>query len=139
MSSVEISARRAAIEAKAMCFGYDVVTGVVAMYLAPQIVYTFAGRGSPSWLDFFVAVAFGVAAAFSMWLRGVHRQVWRHTSLRDVVRIFQAIVLTHLMSLPILILATTLQEFPLSSIYLQIPIWLGMLMIGEAPHSSTGG
>jgi hypothetical protein len=42
VSSVEISARRAAIEAKAMCFGYDVVTGVVAMYLAPQIVYYFS-------------------------------------------------------------------------------------------------
>ncbi len=129
MSNVEISARRAAIEAKAMCFGYDVLTGVVAMYLAPQIAYAFSGRGSPTWLDFFVAVAFGVAAAFSMWLRGVHRQVWRHTSLRDVVRIFQAIALTHLMSLPILILAKTLEDFPLSSIYLQAPIWLALLMI----------
>jgi len=129
LSSVEVSARRAAIEAKAMCFGYDVVTGVVAMYVAPQIVYTFQGRGSPNWLDFFVAVAFGVAAAFSMWLRGVHRQVWRHTSLRDVVRIFQAIALTHLMSLPILILAKALQDFPLSSIYLQVPIWLALLIL----------
>lgn len=129
MSSVENSARRAAIEAKAMCFGYDVVTGVVAMYLAPQIVYMFQGRGSPTWLDFFVAVAFGIAAGFAMWLRGVHRQVWRHTSLRDVVRIFQAIALANLMSLPILILATALEDFPLSSIYLQAPIWLSMLMI----------
>jgi O-antigen biosynthesis protein WbqV len=127
--SVEISARRAAIEAKALCFGYDVATGVVAMYLAPQIVYFFSGRTSASWLDVFVAIAFGVAAAFSLWLRGVHRQVWRHTSLRDVVRIFQGVALANLMSLPILILAQTLSGFPLASIYLQFPIWLTLLMI----------
>jgi O-antigen biosynthesis protein WbqV len=63
-----------------------------------------------------------------MWLRGVHRQVWSHTSLRDVVRICQAVALTHLMSLPILILAKTLQDFSIASIYLQIPIWLALLM-----------
>lgn len=140
MSNIEGSARRAAIEAKAMCFGYDVVSGMVAMYLAPQITYFFSGRGSPTWLDFFVAIAFGVAATFAMWLRGVHRQVWRHTSLRDVVRIFQAIALTHLMSLPILILAKTLQDFPLTSIYLQFPIWLALLMVVRlwARGRSTG-
>jgi O-antigen biosynthesis protein WbqV len=129
VSNVEVSARRAAIEAKAVCFGYDVVTGIVTMYLAPQIIYYFSGRGAPTWLDLFVAIAFGVAAAFSLWLRGVHRQVWRHTSLRDVVRIFQAVALTHLMSLPILILAKTLQDYPLTSVYLQFPIWLAMLMV----------
>jgi FlaA1/EpsC-like NDP-sugar epimerase len=127
--NVEISARRAAIEAKALCFGYDVVTGVVAMYLAPQIVYFFSGRGAPSWLDVFVAIAFGVAAAFSLWLRGVHRQVWRHTSLRDVVRVFQGVALANLMSLPILILAKATTGFPLASIYLQFPIWLTLLML----------
>ena len=141
MSNVEVSARRAAIEAKAACFGYDVISGMVAMYIAPQITYYFSGRGSPTWLDFFVAIAFGVAAAFSLWLRGVHRQVWRHTSLRDVVRIFQAVALAHLMSLPILILAKTLQDYPLTSIYLQFPIWLLLLMVVRfwARGRATGG
>ena len=129
MSSVEVSARRAAIEAKAACFAYDVATGMVAMFLAPQIIYFFSGEGAPTWLEFFVAIAFGIAAAFAMWLRGVHRQVWSHTSLRDVVRICQAVALTHLMSLPILILAKTLQDFSIASIYLQVPIWLSLLMV----------
>lgn len=128
MSIVEVSARRAAIEAKAACFAYDVATGMVAMFLAPQIIYFFSGGGAPTWLEFFVAIAFGIAATFAMWLRGVHRQVWSHTSLRDVVRICQAVALTHLMSLPILILAKTLQDFSIASIYLQIPIWLALLM-----------
>ncbi len=129
MSSVEVSARRAAIEAKAACFAYDVATGMVAMFLAPQIIYFFSGGGAPTWLEFFVAIAFGIAAAFAMWLRGVHRQVWSHTSLRDVVRICQAVALTHLMSLPILILANTLEAFSIASIYLQVPIWLSLLMV----------
>ena len=128
MSIVEVSARRAAIEAKAACFAYDVATGMVAMFLAPQIIYFFSGGGAPTWLEFFVAIAFGIAATFAMWLRGVHRQVWSHTSLRDVVRICQAVALTHLMSLPILILAKTLQDFSIASIYLQVPIWLALLM-----------
>jgi O-antigen biosynthesis protein WbqV len=140
VSSVEVSARRAAIEAKAACFAYDVATGMVAMFFAPHIVYMFAKGSSPTWLEFFVAVAFGVAAAFAMWLRGVHRQVWRHTSLRDVVRIFQAVALTHLMSLPILILAKTLEDYPIASIYLQFPIWMALLMIVRlwARGRSTG-
>lgn len=129
MNSVENSARRAAIEAKAICFAYDVATGMVALYLATHIIYLFSGGGTPTWLELFVSIAFGVAAAFAMWLRGVHRQVWSHTSLRDVVRIFQAMALTHLMSLPILILAKALQDFPIASIYLQFPMWLALLMI----------
>lgn len=129
MRTSESVARRAAIEAKALCFGYDVATGMVAMYLAPQIIYFFSGRGAPSWLDLFVAIAFGVAAAFSLWLRGVHRQVWRHTSLRDVVRIFQGAMLANLMCLPILILARALEGYPLTSIYLQLPIWFSLMMV----------
>ena len=140
MSSVEVSARRAAIEAKALCFAYDVATGMVAMFIAPHIVFQFAGGAAPTWLEFFVAIAFGVTAAFAMWLRGVHRQVWRHTSLRDVVRIFQAVALTHVMSLPILILAKTLEDYPISSIYLQFPVWLLALMVVRlwARGRSTG-
>lgn len=140
MNGVGNTGRRAAIEAKAVCFAYDVASGVVAMYLAPQVIYVFSGRGSPSWLDVFSAVAFGVAAAFSLWLRGVHRQVWRHTALRDVVRIFQGVVLANLMSLPILLLASTLSGFPLAAIYLEMPIWFAALMVARlwARGTATG-
>ncbi len=123
------SARRSAIEAKFICFGYDVSAGVLAMFAAPQLVWAFSGQASPRWLDIFVAVAFGAAATFALWLRGVHRQVWRHTSLRDIVRVVQAVVLANFLSLPILILAMTLSNFPLVSIYLQIPIWFGLMMV----------
>ncbi|MBI1361308.1 MAG: NAD-dependent epimerase/dehydratase family protein [Alphaproteobacteria bacterium] len=129
MSAGGNSGRRAAIEAKVVCFGYDAAAAVVAMYAAPQIIYFFSGRGSPDWLDVFAALVFGVTAGFSLWLRGVHRQVWRHTALRDVVRIFQAVLLANLMSLPILVLASALQGYPLAAIYLQMPIWLVLMMV----------
>ncbi len=120
----------AAIQAKALCFGYDILSGVAAMYIAPQIIFQVSTQqASPNWLDFFAAAAFGVAGAFSFWLMGVHRQVWRHTSLRDVVRVFQGVGLANLMSLPILLLATTLSHFPAAAIYLEIPIWLALLMV----------
>ncbi len=129
VSSVEGSARRAAIEAKAICFAYDVLAGVLAMYAAPQVIYFFSGRSAPVWLDVFAAAAFGVAVILSFWLRGVHRQVWRHTSLRDVVRIVQAMLLANIMSLPILVLARTVYGFPLTSLYIAIPVWFALLMI----------
>lgn len=138
--TAKIPARRAAIEAKAVCFGYDVATGMAMMYLAPQIIYAFSGGGAPGWLDLFTAVAFGLAAAGALWLRGVHRQVWRHTSLRDVVRIFQAVLLANLMSLPFLILAKAFTGFPIASLYLQAPLWLFLLMIARlwARGAATG-
>jgi O-antigen biosynthesis protein WbqV len=121
--------RKAAIEAKALCFGYDVLSGVASMYVATQILYYVSGRGAPRWLDVFTAIAFGVAAAFSLWLNGVHRQIWRLTSLRDVVRLWQGVALTNIMSLPILILGRVLSDFPLSTLLIQIPIWLTLLMM----------
>ena len=140
MSNPGTPGRRAAIEAKAVCFGFDVIAGVAAMFVAPQIIYLISGHGSVGWLDGFTAAAFGVAAAFSLWLRGVHRQVWRHTSLRDVVRIFQGVLLANLMSLPILLLASALRGYPLTTVYLQIPIWFAMMMVVRlwARGSSTG-
>jgi O-antigen biosynthesis protein WbqV len=128
--NAETSARRAAIEAKALCFGYDILTGVVAMYAAPQLIHFFSGGlVGPNWLDLFTAAAFGVAAAFAFWLRGVHRQVWRHTSLRDIVRVFQGVIIANLMSLPIFFLATAFSTFPLSSPYIEVPLWLIALMV----------
>jgi FlaA1/EpsC-like NDP-sugar epimerase len=134
------SPRRAAIEAKVLCAAYDVGGAALTMYLAPQIVYRFTGPVAPAWLDVFVALAFAVAAGLALWLCGVHRQVWRHTSLRDVVRIFQAAFLAGLMSLPILILANVLADFPLVSIYIQLPLWLLAMMIARllARGSATG-
>jgi FlaA1/EpsC-like NDP-sugar epimerase len=121
--------RRHAIEAKLICVAYDVIAAGLAMYMAQEIVHFFSRVETPLWITIFVPVAFGIAAAFALWFRGIHRQVWRHTSLRDVVRVFQAVVIANLMSLPILILASTTTSFPISAIYLQIPIWFGLMMM----------
>ena len=124
-------ARRAAIEAKALCYGYDVLSAVLAMFLAPQIIYALSGRGATTWLDVFLAVVFGGAAAFSLWFCKVHRQVWRHTSLGDVVRILQAVGLTNLLCLPVMVLARALQDFHLASIYLEAPMWFAFMILAR--------
>jgi O-antigen biosynthesis protein WbqV len=123
------SARAVAIEAKVICFGYDILSGVLAMYLAPQIIYAFAERRAPPWIDLFVALAMALAAAFALWISGIHRQVWRHTSMRDVIRIVQAILLTNLLSLPILILAGVTSGYPMASAYLEAAIWFALIMV----------
>jgi FlaA1/EpsC-like NDP-sugar epimerase len=122
-------ARRHAIEAKLVCVAYDVLAAIFAMFVATQVVYFFSQDSAPLWINIFIPIAFGIAAAFALWFRGIHRQVWRHTSLRDVVRVFQAMIIANLMSLPILILAKTTSNFPLAAIYLQIPIWFALMMV----------
>jgi O-antigen biosynthesis protein WbqV len=112
-----------------LCAAYDVAAAAVTMYLAPQIAYRFSAPIGPAWLHVFVAMAFAVAAGVSLWLSGVHRQVWRHTSLWDVVKIFQAAFFAALMSLPILILANVLADFPIVSLFIQLPLWLLAMMI----------
>src|SRR5262245_59607937 len=98
------------------------------MYLATQIIYFFSHETAPLWMNLFVPAAFALSAGLALWFRGIHRQVWRHTSLRDVVRVFQAVAIANLMSLPIIILAKTTSDFPLSAIYLEIPIWFALAM-----------
>lgn len=139
MGSVS-SSRRSAIEAKAICFGYDVATGVISMLVAALLARQSGELNSPLWLTLFAATVFGVAASFSLWLRGVHRQVWRHTSFRDIVRLVQSVALTHLMFLPVAILARSLGGFPLSSISIQLAAWLVFLLIARlwARGRSTG-
>lgn len=122
------SARRAAIEVKAFCFGFDVLAGVLAMFAAPQILYSISGEGSASWVDGFMAAAFCVPAGVSFWFNGVHRQVWRHTSLRDIIRIIQGALASAFLFIPILVLADTYAGFPAVSIFLQVPIWVAVLM-----------
>ena len=129
LRSVESEGRQAAIRAKGVCFAYDILAGVAAMYVAPQVIYLFSGPSPAPWLDIFAAVAMGISGAFSFWLVGVHRQVWRHTSLRDVVRVGQGIGLANLMSMPILLLAMALRGYPLAAVYLEVPMWLALMLV----------
>lgn len=123
------SARRIAIEVKVFCFAFDTLAGVLAMFLAPQILLAVSGSGASLELVAYMAGAFAIPAGVSFWLHGVHRQVWRHTSLRDVTRIVQGALIAAFLYLPILLLADANTEFLAVSIFLQLPIWIGILLL----------
>ncbi len=122
------SARRTAIEVKAFCFGFDVLAGVVAMYLAPVIVQTVSGQGASLNVNIYMAAAFAIPAGVSFWLNGVHRQVWRHTSIRDLVRIGQGVLAAAFLFIPILVLAEISTGYPAVGMLLQIPMWMLVLI-----------
>lgn len=123
------SARRTAIEVKAFCFGFDVLAGVVAMYLAPMIVSSVSDQAAPLNVKLFMAAAFAIPAGVSFWLNGVHRQVWRHTSIRDLMRISRGALAAAFLFIPILVLAEVSTGFPSISMLLQLPMWIMILVV----------
>lgn len=123
------SAREAAIKAKALCFAYDVLSGALIALLAPEIAHAVYASHSPLWLDIFSASVFAVAAFAALWMRGVHRQVWRHTSLRDLIRIVQAIGIATLMFSPAVVLGAGL-GYPPATLYITPFFWfLAMIAV----------
>ena len=128
-SQGESSARRNAIGVKAFCFGFDVLAGGIAMFLAPLIIASVSGQESSLRVNLYMAAAFSIPAGVSFWLNGVHRQVWRHTSLRDIVRILRGVLAAAFLFIPILMLEDGNSGFSAFSIVLQIPLWILSLLL----------
>ena len=73
-------------------------------------------------LALFVAVAALVCQAF-----GLPRRVWRYAGLDDVATIGKAVVLTHLVFLPVLFLVTRLEDFPRSVLVIDVFVMTAFL------------
>ena len=69
-----------------------------------------------------------LACAIIFPIEGLHRGLWRYTALNDAARIVRAIVLANLVFLPILFLINRLDGFPRTSILLEMPILLFILL-----------
>ncbi len=123
--------QRQAWRAITVCIAYDVIAAMIAMTTAIYIRNTLQGAVSPPMITALYAIELAVAMAASLVITGVYRQVWRHTSAGDLRRIIQAALLANLIFLPIMFLTNRLEGFFRSSIFIEVPILITIMIAGR--------
>jgi FlaA1/EpsC-like NDP-sugar epimerase len=107
---------------------FDLAAGAAAMWGAVHLRY-FLEPGPPPEMILLQSVSvFALACAVVFPLMGLHRGVWRYTALNDAARIVRAVGLANLVFLPILFLINRLDDFPRTSLLIEIPILIGVLL-----------
>jgi FlaA1/EpsC-like NDP-sugar epimerase len=106
-----------------LILAYDTLAAVTAMFLAIVLRYRFSQYATPPGLVEYVAPAlFGLTCAVLFIVMGVNRPLWRHSSLKDAVRVVQAVALAHLIFLVVLFAFTRLEDFPRTSLVMSGPL-----------------
>jgi len=116
-----------------MTLSMDVLAAMFAMSVAilQRWTATSGAPNAPGLNAFFSTIIFGIAALFSFYILGIHKQVWRHSGWPDVVRILQAVCLTALISLFILFFSSRLIGFPRTALPIALLVWLIVIFSGR--------
>ena len=93
--------------------------------------YHFEGRPPPPGMVGRTTALFAALCGVLFLLARQHRTMWRFTTLNEVLRIAQAVVLADLLLLPILFLADRAQDFPRSTPLLVAPVLIAGLAFGR--------
>ena len=120
--------------AKALTLTFDVVMAWGAMAIGIAIPLWLSGypmNYQSARLVTLPAFLFAASAAVAFYVLRVHRQVWRHSGWPDAMRIVQAVILSALIFLPLLFLITRGINFPRSSLFVALPLWLGAIFLGR--------
>ncbi|ACT60680.1 UDP-N-acetylglucosamine 4,6-dehydratase family protein [Hirschia baltica] len=123
--------QRQAWRAIIICTCYDVIAAFVAMISAIYIRNALQGTTPNPVVTALYTVELAVAMVASLTFTGVYRQVWRHTSASDLRRIVQAALLANLIFLPIMFLTNRLEGFFRSSIFIEVPILITIMIAGR--------
>lgn len=100
----------------------------------PLSLYLRVGNEMPYFADSFLLegmATFTAVAAVVFWLADMYRGVWRYASLNDLLAITKAVTLTVLIFLPLLFLASRLQDVPRS---LPLINWFVLLALLGGPR-----
>lgn len=125
--------RDEARRAMALTLGFDTIAAAVAMAIAVTARWVLSGGAPPDALQSgaMATVTFALVGLASFYILRVHRQVWRHASWADAVKIVQAVGLATLMFLPAMFLWNRLIGFPRSAILIADVLWLTMIFLGR--------
>lgn len=107
---------------------YDLLAAAVSMWLAVTIRYYYHENTADPGVVLRSVAVFTMACAIVFPLQSLHKGVWRYTALNDAVRIMRAVGLANLVFLPVLFLLNRLDGFPRTSILIEIPILIGLLL-----------
>lgn len=108
---------------------FDLAAGAASMWAAVHLRYRFEPTDPPDQVVLQSVAVFALACAFVFPIEGLHRGLWRYTALNDAARIVRATVVANLVFLPILFLINRLDGFPRTSILIDIPILIGLLLV----------
>ena len=113
-----------------LVLGYDVLAGAACMYASISLRYLLHPAGEPpGTVEWMATGLFTAVCAVIFPVLGVHRALWRYTAINDVVRVLQAVLLAHLVFLPIFFIITRLADFPRSSLIISIPLMAAALIV----------
>ena len=107
---------------------FDLAAGAFSMWAAVHLRYQFEPIAPPDGILLQSVAIFALACAFVFPIEGLHRGLWRYTALNDAARIVRASIVANLVFLPILFLITRLDGFPRTSILIDIPILIALLL-----------
>jgi len=107
---------------------FDLAAGAVSMWSAVHLRYLLEPQPTPEHVLIQSVSVFALACAIVFPLQKLHRGVWRYTALNDAARIVQAVILANLVFLPVFFLINRLEDFPRTSMLIEIPILIGILL-----------
>lgn len=125
----KMAARRAMV----LTLGFDISIAVISMAIAGCLVWSSESpRGDFPLLSIGLSTGcFAVCATASFLILGIQKQVWRHMGWPDAVQIFQAICLTALMYLPVMLVLNGLLSNPFSTLMTTLILWTIGLFAGR--------
>lgn len=107
---------------------FDLTAGAVSMWIAIHLRYQFEEIPPPGTVVLQSVAVFALACAIVFPVERLHRGLWRYTALNDAFRIVRATLIANLVFLPVLFLINRLEGFPRTSILIDIPILIGLLL-----------
>ncbi|MGD2133454.1 MAG: nucleoside-diphosphate sugar epimerase/dehydratase [Maricaulaceae bacterium] len=125
---------------------YDLLAAAFAMFAGIRLRYSIdtagdvdaqtpaeaavtAASADPTAIALLAAALFTLTCAGSFSFNGLHRGVWRFTSLNDVLRITYAVILANLLFLILYFFINRLGGFPRTAILLEAPM-LWVMLVG---------
>jgi len=110
----------------------DSLLGGLCIYGAVQWRYDFLNRPLPNDIDFTSAFIFTITVAIVWIFTGVHKAIWRFTSLDDIINLFRSIFLVSLVVPLILFLFfDRAADFPRTAIFIAAPLFFALLTVSR--------
>ncbi len=123
-----------------LVLAHDLVCSALVMAGVLLVRYHFERKPAPDHLVFRSTLIFTALCAIVFLLMRQHRTMWRFTTLNEVLRIAQGVVIADLLLLPILFVADRAQDFPRSTPLLVAPVLIAFLAIGRVlAHATAHG
>ena len=123
-----------------LVLAHDLFAAAVAMAGVLVVRYHFQRKPPPDHLVSRSTIVFVALCAAVFLLMRQHRTMWRFTTLNEVLRIAQAVVVADLLLLPILFALDRAQDFPRSTPLLVAPVLIAVLAFGRVlAHALANG